>query len=81
MEYMTELQAKLDRAQAEIKKGVGRLVKQRALIAHLRGGSKDVAQSQELLATLEDIQRLHVQDRGRLRSELDWTLAGKNARP
>ena len=77
MEDLVQLRAKLDRTQAYIKKGVGHLTKQRALIARKLGDSEDVTQSQELLATLEDTQLIHVQHRDRLRRKLDWTLAGR----
>jgi hypothetical protein len=77
MEDLAQLRVKLDRTQADIKKGVGHLTKQRAIIARKLGDSEDVTQSQELLATLEDAQLAHVQHRDRLRRKPDWTLAGR----
>jgi hypothetical protein len=53
MEDLVQLRVKLDRTQADIKKGVGHLTEQRALITRKRGQSEDVTQSQELLATLK----------------------------
>ena len=79
MEDLVQLRVKLDRAQADIKKGVGHLTEQRALIIRKRGQSEDITQSQEMLATLEDTQFLHIQHRDRLKSKLDWTLAGGRA--
>jgi len=78
MEDLAQLHAKLDRTQAEIEKGIGNLISQRAHVAH-RLGENDVTQSRELLAALEDTQLLHVQHRDRLRRKLDWTLAGNKA--
>jgi hypothetical protein len=78
MEDMTELQAKLHRAQAEIEKSVGHLTKERALIADRLAEGEDVTQFLELLATLEDTQLIHIQDRDRLRRKRDGAVAGKN---
>jgi hypothetical protein len=75
MEDSVQLRAKLDRTQADIKKGVGHLTKQRALIARKLGDSEDITQSQAMLATLEDTQFLHIQHRDRLRRKLDWAGA------
>jgi hypothetical protein len=77
MEDLVQLRAKLDRTQANIEKGVGHLISQRARVAHRLAESEDVAQSRGLLATLEDTQFLHVQHRDRLRRKLDWALAGR----
>ena len=44
MEDMTELQAKLHRVQAEIAESVGRLAKQRGLIANRLAAGEDVSQ-------------------------------------
>jgi uncharacterized protein YecT (DUF1311 family) len=77
MEDLVQLRAMLDRTQADIKKGVGHLTKQRALIARKLGDCEDITQSQGMLETLEDTQFLHVQHRDRLRRKLDWTLAGR----
>jgi hypothetical protein len=78
MEDLTELQAKLHRAQAEIEKDVGHLTKQRALIADRLAEGEDVTQFLELLATLEDTQLIHVQHRDQLRRKRDGAVAGKN---
>jgi len=78
MRDLTELQAKLDRTQADVDKGVGQLVKQRALVAHWLAEGKDAAELREMLATLEETQLLHVQHRDRLRRELDAALTGKD---
>ena len=80
MQDLVELQAKLVRSQADIEKGLGHLVNQRAFIADKLVAGEDVTRPYELLETLEETQRLHVQHRDRLRRELDWTLAGKNRR-
>lgn len=78
MQNLAQLHAKLDRAQAEIDKGVGNLVQHRAFVADRIAGGEDVTQSRELLEMLEDTQLLHVQHRDRLRREMDWALARKN---
>ena len=78
MEDMTELQAKLHRVQAEIAESVGRLAKQRGLIANRLAAGEDVSQFLELLATLEDNQLIHVQHRDRLRRKRDGAVAWKN---
>ncbi len=71
MEDMTELQAKLHRVQAEIEEGIGRLTKQRAFIANRLAEGEDVSQFVDVLASLEDTQLLHVQQRDRLRRNRD----------
>jgi hypothetical protein len=78
MKDLTELQAKLDRTQADLDKGIGHLTQQRALVAHWLAEGKDAAELRELLETLETAQLLHVQHRDRLRREMDAALAGKD---
>jgi hypothetical protein len=78
MEDPRELQARLDRAQAGIEKGVGHITRQKALIAHRLDEGEGVTQYRELLATLEETQRLHVEHRNLLRRELNDALARKN---
>jgi hypothetical protein len=80
MRSLTELQAKLDRTQADVDNGVGHLTRQRALVAHWIAEGKDAAELRELLETLETTQLLHVHDRDRLRRELDAALAGRDHR-
>lgn len=80
MERLTELQAKLDRAEAEVQRGVGRLVRERALMADKVVGAQDVTIFCDLLAMLEDAQFLHVQHRDRIRREIDGAVAGKERR-
>jgi len=80
MEDLTELQAKLHRVQAEIEKGIVRLTKQRAFVANRLAEGDDVTQLVELLATLEDTQLIHVQQRDRLRRKRDGALAGRRSR-
>jgi len=80
MESLTELQAKLVRAEAEIEKGVGSLIAERALIAEQAAEGKNVATSRDLLVILEDTHLLNTQHRDRLRRELDGATAKKNRR-
>jgi len=80
MESLRELQAKLVRAEAAIEKGVGSLIKERALIADQAADGKDVATSRDLLVILEDTHLLNTQHRDRLRRELDGVIAEKNRR-
>jgi len=80
MKDLTELQAKLDRTQADLDNGVGRLTQQRARVVHSLAEGKDAAELRELLETLETTQLLHVQHRDRLRRELDAALAGRDRR-
>ena len=80
MERLTELQAKLDRAEAEVQRGVGHLVKERALMADKVVGGQDVTIFCDLLAMLEDAQLLHVQRRDRIRREMDGAVARKERR-
>jgi hypothetical protein len=80
MKGLAQLHAKLDRAQAEIEKGIGHLTKQRALFADRLADGGQVTRSYDLLATLEDIHFLHVRDRDRFRRELDGVIAPKNRR-
>ena len=77
MRDLTELKAKLDRTQADVERGVGYLVKQRALVVHWLAEGKDATESREMLEALETTQLIHVQHRDRLRRELDAALAGK----
>jgi predicted AAA+ superfamily ATPase len=71
MQNLAQLDAKLERAQVEIDKGVGNLTKHRAFLVDRIAGGEDVTKSQELLQTLEDTQLLHVRQRDRLRREMD----------
>ncbi|HEY1779332.1 MAG TPA: hypothetical protein VGG79_02685 [Roseiarcus sp.] len=80
MERLSELQAKLERAEAEVERGVGHLVKERALMAHKVAGGQDMHIFCDLLAMLEDAQFLHVQHRDRIRREMDGAVAGKGQR-
>jgi hypothetical protein len=80
MERLTELQTKLDRAEAEVQRGVGHLVRERALMADKVVGAHDVTISCDLLAMLEDAQFLHVQRRDRIRREMDGAVARKERR-
>jgi hypothetical protein len=80
MERLSELQAKLDRAEAEVQRGVGHLVKERALMADKVVGGQDVNRFCDLLAMLEDAQLLHVQRRDRIRREMDGAVARKERR-
>ena len=80
MERLTELQAKLDRAEAEVQRGVGHLVRERALMADKVVGALDGTIFCDLLAKLEDAQFLHVQHRDRIRREMDWADARKERR-
>ena len=77
MERLTELQTKLDRAEAEVQRGVGHLVRERALMADKVMGAQDVTISCDLLAMLEDAQFLHVQRRDRIRRAMDGAVARK----
>jgi hypothetical protein len=78
MKSLSQLHTKLDRAQAEIDKGVGNLVQHRAFIANGIAGGKDLTPSRELLVMLEDTQLLNVQHRDRLMREMDLAVALKN---
>jgi hypothetical protein len=80
MERLTELQTKLDRAEAEVQKGVGHLVRERALMADKVVGAQDGTIFCDLLAMLEDAQFLHVQRRDRIRREMDGAVARKERR-
>ncbi len=77
MDRLTELQTKLDRAEAEVQKGVGHLIKERAQMADKVTGGQDVF---DLLAMLEDAQLLHVQRRDRIRREMDGAVVRKERR-
>jgi hypothetical protein len=77
MDDVPELQVKLDRVQAALDKSVANLAKQRALIAQRLAEGAKIAEFHELLAALEDTQRLHTQHRDRLRRRMD-ALAGES---
>jgi hypothetical protein len=74
MEGSAELQAKFDWAQAQVEKGVVHITRQKALIAHRLDHGGHLVQPLELLATLEETQRLHVTHRDRLGKELVGAL-------
>ncbi len=80
MEHLRELQAKLDRAEAEVQKGVGHLIKERAQMADKVTGGQDATIFLDLLAMLEDAQLLHVQRRDRIRREMDGAVVRKERR-
>ena len=77
MERVTQLQAKLDRAEAEVQRGVGHLIKERAQMANKVAGGQDATIFCDLLAMLEDAQLLHVQRRDRIRREMDGAVVRK----
>jgi hypothetical protein len=82
MERPSELQAKLDRAEAHVKRGAGHVARQKAFLAGTIGKGGHLGLSVELLATFEATQRLHVSHRDLLRKELVRALLGlKEAEP
>jgi hypothetical protein len=74
MERSPELQTKLDRAQAQVERGVGHIARQKALVAHRLVHGQDATPLRELLVTLEETQRLQVEHRDLLRKELVGAL-------
>ncbi len=77
MERLTELQAKLARAEAEVQKGVGHLIQERAQMVDKVAGGQDATIFCDQLAMLEDAQLLHVQHRDRIRREMDGAVVRK----
>lgn len=77
MDSVTKLQAKLDRAEAEIEKAVEHLVKERAVVADRVAEGKDVTLSRDLLVILEDAHLVNTQHRDRLRREMDVAVAAR----
>ena len=61
----------LAQAEDHVALGERHLADQRALIAELTRDGHDISQAKELLATFEQTQLLHVEDRDRLRKELE----------
>ena len=80
MERLTELQAKLARAEAEVQKGVGHLIQERTQMADKVAGGQETAIFFDMLAMLEDAQFLHVQRRDRVRREMDGAVVRKERR-
>jgi hypothetical protein len=80
MEDLAELQAKLHRAQAAVDRGIAHLAEQRALISLKLAAGAQLAEFRNLLDALEDTLRLHIQNRDRLRRQLD-SLEGKKPWP
>ena len=74
MEGPSELQAKLDRAEAHVKRGAGHIARQKALIARTLDKGGHLSLSVDLLATFEATQRQHVYHRDLLRKELVGAL-------
>ena len=79
MERLTELQAKLARAEAEVQKGVGHLIQERTQMADKVAGGPETAIF-DMLAMLEDAQFLHVQRRDWVRREMDGAVIRKERR-
>jgi hypothetical protein len=60
----------LAQAERHVREGEQRLEHQRAIIDERRRDGHDVELSEQLLAEMEESQRLHVAERDRLRAEL-----------
>ncbi len=60
----------LAKAERHVEIGERDLAKQRALIDELRRDGHDTRAAEKLLATFEEVQKLHVADRERIRAEL-----------
>lgn len=63
----------LAQAERHVALGERHIATQRAIIAELVRDGHDTSRAEALLATFEQSQRLHVEDRDRLRKELDDT--------
>jgi hypothetical protein len=70
MESKTMLLQHLQEVEKHVALGEHRIAEQRARIDELTRDGHDVRWAVELLATFEEMQHLHVEDRERLRSEL-----------
>jgi hypothetical protein len=65
----TIMERHLARAERHVLEGELRLERQRAIIEERRRDDHDVELSEQLLAQMEESQRLHVAERDRLRAE------------
>jgi uncharacterized protein (DUF1778 family) len=60
----------LARADRDVRQGQAIIARQRQIITALERGGHDIADALQVLADLEDIQQMHVEDRDRLRRQL-----------
>lgn len=72
----------LEQAKRHVEQGARLVAESRARLAHMRSLGLDAGLHEESLAQMEEIQRLHVAERDRLRAELakadDGDVAGKD---
>jgi TorA maturation chaperone TorD len=64
------LEQHLAQAERHVTEGENHITRQLQLIAELAEGGHDLRSAQELLTQFESMQKLHVADRDRLRTEL-----------
>lgn len=62
--------AHLALAERHVARGYEHIASQMRIIASLANGGHDTAIAEDLLATFEDIQKMHLADRDRLKKEL-----------
>jgi hypothetical protein len=60
----------LEQARRHVVLGERHIARQREIIAELEGDDRDSWRARVLLATFEDLQKLHIADRNRLETEL-----------
>jgi hypothetical protein len=60
----------LRQAEEHIALGEQHIARQREILAELQRDGHDTAQAEELLATFEETQRMHIADRDRIQDEL-----------
>jgi hypothetical protein len=69
MDHAVKLQH-LARAEQHISQGTTHIVHQREIVARLKRYGFETASARKTLQIFEDMQRLHIQNRDRLRQEL-----------
>jgi hypothetical protein len=65
------LRLHLELAERHVAEGERHLARQREIVAELAGDGHDLASAKSLLAQFEAMQRSHIEDRDRIRAELD----------
>ena len=66
----------LAQAERHVSEGEGHIARQREIVATLEHDGHDTVAARATLAQFEDVQRLHVADRDRLRRELSESVGG-----
>lgn len=73
---LAQIAEHLAQAEMHVASGERHIAEQRAIIDELERGGNDAAEAKALLASFEQTQRLHLENRNRLRRELEKASGG-----